>query len=85
MTAVCWSTPRYGKATGLSHETTTFRVRERSSSFPITVYRKDASGDVAPLRIIRVQDVDDWPTSIAVHPIVGNFSLQRYFGHRDGL
>src|SRR5437899_11426761 len=35
----------------------------------ITVYRKDASGDVAPLRVIQGPKTGlDWPTSIAVHP-----------------
>jgi DNA-binding beta-propeller fold protein YncE len=35
----------------------------------ITVYRKDASGDVAPLRVIQGPKTQmDWPTSIAVHP-----------------
>jgi len=35
----------------------------------ITVYRKDASGDTAPLRVIQGPRTGlDWPTSIAVHP-----------------
>jgi DNA-binding beta-propeller fold protein YncE len=35
----------------------------------ITVYRKDAQGDVAPLRVIQGPRTQmDWPTSIAVHP-----------------
>ncbi len=35
----------------------------------ITVFRKDASGDVAPLRVIQGPKTGlDWPTSIAVHP-----------------
>jgi len=35
----------------------------------ITVYRKDASGDIAPLRVISgPKTLLDWPTSIAVHP-----------------
>jgi DNA-binding beta-propeller fold protein YncE len=35
----------------------------------ITVYRKDASGDTAPLRVISgPKTLLDWPTSIAVHP-----------------
>ena len=35
----------------------------------ITVYRKDASGNVAPLRIIQgPKTMMNWPTSIAVHP-----------------
>jgi DNA-binding beta-propeller fold protein YncE len=35
----------------------------------ITVYRKDASGDVAPLRVIQgSKTLLNWPTSIAVHP-----------------
>jgi DNA-binding beta-propeller fold protein YncE len=35
----------------------------------ITVYRKDASGDVAPLRVIKGPKTGlNWPTSIAVHP-----------------
>jgi DNA-binding beta-propeller fold protein YncE len=38
--------------------------------FPsITVYRKDASGDTAPLRIIQgPKTLMNWPTAIAVHP-----------------
>jgi DNA-binding beta-propeller fold protein YncE len=35
----------------------------------ITVYRKDARGDVAPLRVIQgPKTLMNWPTSIAVHP-----------------
>jgi len=35
----------------------------------ITVYRKDASGDVAPLRVIQgPKTMMNWPTDIAVHP-----------------
>src|SRR5207249_12073551 len=35
----------------------------------ITVYRKDARGDIAPLRVIQgSKTLLDWPTSIAVHP-----------------
>jgi len=35
----------------------------------ITVYRKDARGDVAPLRVIKgPKTLMNWPTSIAVHP-----------------
>ena len=35
----------------------------------ITVYQKDARGDVAPLRVIQgPKTLMDWPTSIAVHP-----------------
>jgi DNA-binding beta-propeller fold protein YncE len=35
----------------------------------ITVFRKDASGDVAPLRVIQgPKTLMNWPTSIAVHP-----------------
>jgi DNA-binding beta-propeller fold protein YncE len=35
----------------------------------ITVYRKDARGDVAPIRIIQgPKTLMNWPTSIAVHP-----------------
>ena len=35
----------------------------------ITVYRKDASGDVAPVRVIQgSKTLLNWPTSIAVHP-----------------
>src|SRR5207245_4440374 len=35
----------------------------------ITVFRKDASGDVAPLRVIQGPKTGlNWPTSIAVHP-----------------
>jgi DNA-binding beta-propeller fold protein YncE len=35
----------------------------------ITVYHKDASGDVAPLRVIQgPKTLMDWPTAFAVHP-----------------
>jgi DNA-binding beta-propeller fold protein YncE len=35
----------------------------------ITVYRKDAQGDIAPLRVIQGPKTGlNWPTSIAVHP-----------------
>ncbi len=35
----------------------------------ITVYQKNASGDVAPIRVIQgSKTLMDWPTSIAVHP-----------------
>jgi DNA-binding beta-propeller fold protein YncE len=35
----------------------------------ITVYRKDANGDTAPLRIIQgAKTLMNWPTAIAVHP-----------------
>jgi DNA-binding beta-propeller fold protein YncE len=35
----------------------------------ITVYRKDARGDVAPLRVIQgSKTLMNWPTAIAVHP-----------------
>ena len=38
----------------------------------ITVYEKDASGDVAPLRVISgPKTMMNWPTAIAVHPDLG--------------
>jgi DNA-binding beta-propeller fold protein YncE len=41
----------------------------RTQPASITVYRKDAQGDVAPLRVIQgPRTLLNWPTSIAVHP-----------------
>ena len=60
--------------TGPSGATTTFRVPEKFEPPSITVYRKDAQGDVAPLRVIQgPKTLMNWPTSIAVHPDRGEF------------
>src|SRR5215831_2136507 len=48
----------------------------------ITVYRKDASGDVAPLRVIQGPKTGlDWPTSIAVHPDRGEIFVANDTAH----
>src|SRR5262245_22681139 len=59
----------------------------------ITVYRKDAQGDVAPLRVIKgPKTLMNWPTSIAVHPDRGELfvandtgdSITVYAAEADG-
>jgi DNA-binding beta-propeller fold protein YncE len=41
----------------------------RNEAPSITVYRKDAAGNVAPLRVIQGSNTGlNWPTDIAVHP-----------------
>lgn len=48
----------------------------------ITVYRKDASGNVAPLRVIQGPHTQlDWPTEIAVHPERGEIFVANDSGH----
>jgi 6-phosphogluconolactonase (cycloisomerase 2 family) len=48
----------------------------------ITVYRKDASGNVAPLRVIQGPNTGlNWPTDIAVHPERGEIFVANDTGH----
>jgi DNA-binding beta-propeller fold protein YncE len=48
----------------------------------ITVYRKDASGNVAPLQVIQGSQTQlDWPTEIAVHPERGEIFVANDSGH----
>ena len=48
----------------------------------ITVYRKDAHGDVAPIREIQgPKTLMNWPTSIAVHPDRGELFVANDTGH----
>ena len=53
----------------------------------ITVYRKDAAGDAAPLRVIQGPGTQlNWPSSIAVHPDRGEIFVANDTGpQRDGL
>jgi len=48
----------------------------------ITVYRKDASGNAAPLQVIQGPQTQlDWPTEIAVHPERGEIFVANDSGH----
>jgi len=48
----------------------------------ITVYRKDAKGDVAPLQVIQgPRTLLSWPTEIAVHPDRGEIFVANDSGH----
>src|SRR5713226_8397250 len=61
--------PRYGKANWPVARNYNIPGSGKINPPSITVYRKDASGDVAPLRTIQgPKTLLNWPTSIAVHP-----------------
>jgi DNA-binding beta-propeller fold protein YncE len=61
--------PRYGKANWPVARTNNIPGSGKNQPPSITVYRKDARGDVAPLRVIQgPRTLMNWPTSIAVHP-----------------
>ena len=48
----------------------------------ITVYRKDAQGNVAPLQVIQgANTLLNWPTDIAVHPERGEIFVANDTGH----
>jgi DNA-binding beta-propeller fold protein YncE len=61
--------PRYGKANWPVGRDNNIPGSGKNQAPSITVYRKDARGDVAPLRVIQGPKTQlNWPTSIAVHP-----------------
>ena len=61
--------PRYGKPNWPVGRNNNFPGSGKNQLPSITVYRKDAKGDVAPLRVIQgPKTLMNWPTSIAVHP-----------------
>jgi DNA-binding beta-propeller fold protein YncE len=61
--------PRFGHALWPTGRNNNIPGSGRFEAPSITVYRKDASGDAAPLRVIQGPKTGlDWPTSIAVHP-----------------
>ncbi len=61
--------PRYGKSNWPAGRQNNYPGSGKIGPPSITVYRKDASGDVAPLRVIQgPKTLMNWPTSIAVHP-----------------
>jgi DNA-binding beta-propeller fold protein YncE len=72
------TTPAEGSGTGRGSRKANWPVGGGDNSIPgsgrweppsITVYRKDAQGDVAPLRVIQgPKTLMNWPTSIVVHP-----------------
>jgi DNA-binding beta-propeller fold protein YncE len=54
----------------------------RSQMPSITVYRKDASGNAAPLQVIQGPQTQlNWPTEIAVHPERGEIFVANDTGH----
>jgi len=61
--------PRYGKLNWPVGRDNNIPGSGKIQPPSITVYRKDARGDVAPLRVIQgPKTLLNWPTSIAVHP-----------------
>ena len=61
--------PRYGKINWPVGRNNNIPGSGKINPPSITVYRKDAGGDVAPLRVIQgPRTLLNWPTSIAVHP-----------------
>jgi DNA-binding beta-propeller fold protein YncE len=61
--------PRYGKTNWPVGRDNNIPGSGKNQPPSITVYRKDARGDVAPLRVIQgPKTLLNWPTSIAVHP-----------------
>jgi DNA-binding beta-propeller fold protein YncE len=61
--------PRYGKANWPVGRDNNIPGSGKNQAPSITVYRKDARGDVTPLRVIQGPKTQlNWPTSIAVHP-----------------
>jgi DNA-binding beta-propeller fold protein YncE len=61
--------PRYGKKNWPVGRQNNIPGSGKINPPSITVYRKDAAGDVAPLRVIQgPKTLLNWPTSIAVHP-----------------
>ena len=63
------SPPRFGHALWPVGRNDNIPGTGRFEAPSITVYPKDASGDVAPIRVIQGPKTGlDWPTSIAVHP-----------------
>jgi len=60
---------RYGKANWPVGRDNNIPGSGKNQAPSITVFRKDARGDVAPLRVIQGPKTQlNWPTSIAVHP-----------------
>jgi DNA-binding beta-propeller fold protein YncE len=63
------SPPRFGHALWPIGRNDNIPGTGRFEAPSITVYPKDASGDVAPIRVIQGPKTGlDWPTSIVVHP-----------------
>ncbi len=61
--------PRYGKTNWPVARNYNIPGSGKINPPSITVYRKEASGDTAPLRVIQgPKTLLNWPTSIAVHP-----------------
>jgi DNA-binding beta-propeller fold protein YncE len=61
--------PRYGKANWPVGRNNNIPGSGKNQPPSITVFQKDAHGDVAPLRVIQgPKTLLNWPTSIAVHP-----------------
>ena len=61
--------PRFGHALWPVGRNDNIPGTGRFEAPSITVYPKDASGDVAPIRVIQGPKTGlDWPTAIAVHP-----------------
>ena len=61
--------PRYGKTNWPVARNYNIPGSGKINPPSITVYRKDASGDTAPLRVIQgPKTLLNWPTAVAVHP-----------------
>ena len=74
--------PRYGKANWPVGRSANIPGSGRNEPASITVYRKDAHGNVAPLQVIQGPDtLLNWPTDIAVHPERGEIFVANDTGH----
>ena len=74
--------PRRGKANWPTGRALNIPGSGRNQPPSITVYRKDAQGDVTPLRVIQGPNTGlNWPTDIAVHPDRGEIFVANDTGH----
>ncbi len=74
--------PRYGKANWPVGRNANIPGSGRNEPASITVYRKDAHGNVAPLQVIEGPNtLLNWPTDVAVHPERGEVFVANDTGH----
>ncbi len=74
--------PRYGKANWPVGRNANIPGSGRNEPPSVTVYRKDAQGNVTPLQVIQGPNtLLNWPTDVAVHPERGEIFVANDTGH----
>jgi DNA-binding beta-propeller fold protein YncE len=74
--------PRYGKANWPTGRSANIPGSGRNGPASITVYRKDAQGNVAPVQVISGPNtLLNWPTDVAVHSERGEVFVANDTGH----